>query len=384
MDVDVPLPLLGGLTPAVFMRRHWQKKPLLVRRAWPDVRPPLSRSALFALAGLDIVESRLIRAPSTTSGAAATWRVHRGPLTRRRLPPVSQPGWTLLVQGLESHASAARAMLDRFRFLPDARLDDLMLSWASPGGGVGAHLDSYDVFLLQVQGARRWRIGRVARPAWVEGAPLKLLRDFRPTEDWLLQPGDLLYLPPGYGHEGTAEGGACMTCSIGFRAPTRTELARELLLRLADECADSDAAGAGTAYRDRQQAATANPGAIPEALADFARASLARALADAETVDRALGETLSEPKPRAWFEGRGAGDSGRALGLDPATRMLYDTQHVYINGESFRAGGRDADLMRRLADTRALAGADHRRLSAPAQAVVLGWVEAGWLHAIDP
>ncbi|MDQ2779880.1 MAG: cupin domain-containing protein [Pseudomonadota bacterium] len=388
MDVSLPSALLGGLSPALFMRRHWQKKPLLVRQACPDVQPPLSRTELFALASQADVESRLVRGPSQRIGSTDAWQVRPGPLTRRMLPPISHSGWTLLVQGLELHVPAARALLDQFRFVPDARLDDLMVSWASPGGGVGAHLDSYDVFLLQVQGQRRWRVGKVARPAWVDGAPLKLLRDFTPTQDWLLQPGDMLYLPPGYGHEGTAEGGDCMTCSIGFRAPSGVELARELLLQLADACSDDGSAsargGAGLAvYRDPQQPATATPAALPEALESFARAGLARVLSDPDALGRALGELLSEPKPRVWFESRGPARTDQGLALDAGTRMLYDAGHVYINGESFRSGGRDAALMQGLADSRTLTGADHRRLSTPARALVQDWVEAGWLHAFN-
>ena len=208
MDVNEALPLLGGLSPAAFMKRHWQKKPLLVRQAWPEVEPPLPRPGLFDLAASDAVESRLVeRRPDG-------WKVKNGPLSRRALPPVARAGWTLLVQGLDLHVEAAHRMLSRFRFVPDARLDDLMVSWASPGGGVGPHIDSYDVFLLQVQGRRRWRIGKVTDASLHEDAPLKLLRHFEPSDEWLLEPGDMLYLPPNWGHDGVAEGGECMTCSI--------------------------------------------------------------------------------------------------------------------------------------------------------------------------
>ncbi len=372
MDIELATPLLGGLSPTAFMRRHWQKKPLLVRQAWPGVRPPLTRAALFDLAGQAGVESRLVQQ------AGGQWKVRHGPLPRRALPPVQRPHWSLLVQGLDLHAPAAEAMLQRFRFVPDARLDDLMVSWASPGGGVGPHLDSYDVFLLQVQGCRRWRVSpptRGAGPAWVEGAPLKLLRDFRPTLDWLLEPGDMLYLPPGWGHDGTAEGGDCMTCSVGFRAPAAGELARELLLRLSEEEADA------RLYRDPQQGATAHPGAVPSALHDFARRALARHIADPLALPRALGEVLTDPKPGIWFEGR-TGDAAAdgTLRLDARTRMLYDDRHVFINGESFVAGGRDARLLRELADRRELPAARCRQLSAGAAEVLDEWVSAGWAH----
>ena len=165
MDIQAPLALLGGLSPAQFMRRHWQKKPLLVRQAWPGVQPPLGRAALFDLAAQDDVESRLVQ-----RRADGRWAVRQGPMPRRALPPVARPDWTLLVQGLDLHEPAAHAMLSRFRFVPDARLDDLMVSWASDGGGVGPHLDSYDVFLIQAQGRRRWRASsRQSWRAWCEG-----------------------------------------------------------------------------------------------------------------------------------------------------------------------------------------------------------------------
>ncbi|MBU6257250.1 MAG: cupin domain-containing protein [Burkholderiales bacterium] len=372
MDVDAPLTLLGGLSPARFMRLHWQRKPLLVRQAWPGVAPPVARAALFDLAARDDVEARLVEREGER------WRVRQGPLPRRALPPVSRAAWTLLVQGLDLHLEAAHAMLAPFRFIPDARLDDLMVSWASPGGGVGPHLDAYDVFLIQVQGRRRWRVGRVADPSWVEGAPLKLLQRFEPSFDWVLEPGDLLYLPPLWGHDGVAEGGDCMTCSVGFRVPARVELARELLLRLADEL---DVGDRSRLYRDPQQPATTEPARVPPALLGFARAALRHALDDPGALERALGSILSEPKAQVWFEGaRVAG--GDALCLDRRTRMVYDERHLYINGEALRAGGRDATLMRRLADRRALTAADCRRLSAEAAAALAGWVDAGWAHRV--
>jgi len=369
MDVNAPLALLGGLSPAVFMRRHWQKKPLLVRQAWPGVRPPLPRREMFELAARDDVESRLV------VHEAGHWRVRTGPLPRRALPPLARPRWTLLVQGLDLHVPAAHEMLARFRFVPDARLDDLMLSWASPGGGVGPHIDNYDVFLLQVHGRRRWRVGRVADASFIPGEPLKLLRHFEPQHDWLLEPGDLLYLPPRWGHDGVAEGGECMTCSIGFRTPTAGELARDLLQRLAQEEGDE-----GPVYRDPHQHATAAPGAIPEALLAFAQAAVARQLADPQALARALGESLTEPKPRVWFEHPAPHRGLGGVRLDARSRMMYDARHVYLNGEAFEAGGRDARLMRQLADTRRLPATERARLS-PAAAELLGeWMDAGWLH----
>jgi 50S ribosomal protein L16 3-hydroxylase len=358
------------------MRRHWQKKPLLVRQAWPGVRPPIDRAALFDLAGAEGVEARLLTANDSD------WTLRHGPFTRRQIPPVKKPGWTLLVSGLDLHWPAAHAMLQPFRFVPEARLDDLMISYASDGGGVGAHIDSYDVFLLQVHGRRRWRIGPVADRSLVPGLPVRILANFQPTEEWVLEPGDMLYLPPLYGHDGVAEG-ECMTCSIGFRAATETTLAQELLHQIADELEPAPADATGRAaeriYRDAAQPATDQPGRLPASLRDFAQAALQRALRDPQALDRALGVLMTEPKPQVWFDAGEALPAGSAAVLDRRTRMAWDDAHVFINGESFRAGGRDAKLMRRLADTRQLVAADVAKLSADARGLLDDWADAGWV-----
>jgi 50S ribosomal protein L16 3-hydroxylase len=382
MDIQQATPLLGGLSPTQFMRRHWQKKPLLVRQAWPGVQAPIDRSALFDLAAAEGVESRLLTAFD------GSWKLRHGPFSRRQIPPVKKPHWTLLLQGLDLHWQPAHAMLQAFRFLPEARLDDLMISYASDGGGVGPHLDSYDVFLLQVHGQRRWRIGPVADRSLVPGLPVRILANFEPTEEYLLEPGDMLYLPPLWGHDGVAEG-ECMTCSIGFRAASETTLAQELLHQIADDMEPpaADATGHETGrnarriYRDAAQPATANPGRLPDGLRAFARAALQRALRDAGAVDRALGSLMTEPKPQVWFDTGAPLPAGSAAVLDRRSRMAYDDAHVFINGEAFRAGGRDARLMRQLADARRLTAAEVARLSADARALLDDWAEAGWVQA---
>ena len=367
---QVPQSLLGGLSPAQFMRRHWQKKPLLIRQAIPGFQPILSRSALFDLAGQEAVESRLIvRKPQG-------WALKSGPFKRSALPPLKQSGWTLLVQGVDQHVDAVHELLKRFRFVPDARLDDLMISWASEGGGVGPHFDSYDVFLLQASGQRRWRIGRQKDLTLQPGMPLKILQNFEPEEEHVLEAGDMLYLPPRWAHDGDALGDDCMTYSIGFRAPQRGGLAGELLQRMADELDDE------TLYRDPTQPATAHPGAMPEGLEAFAVDALQRLLAERQSLACALGEVMTEPKPRVFFdEAQGDWVAG-AVRLDRRTRMMYDPRHVFINGESFRAGGADARLMQRLADERSLDARQVQRASEGAKALLQDWFEAGWLHCV--
>jgi len=378
VDPNLSLPLLGGLSPAQFMRRHWQKKPYLIRQAVPGVQPPLARAELFDLAGRDDVESRLIRQTTAAKKAGPGWRLQHGPLTRRQLPSPKQAGWTLLVQGLDLHVPAARDLLSQFRFVPEARLDDLMISYASDGGGVGPHVDSYDVFLLQVSGSRRWRIGPVKDDSLVPGVPVKLLANFEPQQEWLLEAGDMLYLPPQWAHDGVAEGDDCMTCSIGFRTPTPTEMARDVLQRMLDAL---DAPEREPRYRDPKQEATATPGRIPEALQSFAQHAVIAALNDAYSLNSALGESLTEPKATVWFDGGEALQPGDGLVLDARSRMMYDDRQVFLNGESFRAGGRDAKLMHQLADQRALSPREVARLSEEALTLVQDWAESGWVRA---
>jgi 50S ribosomal protein L16 3-hydroxylase len=304
--------------------------------------------------------------------------VRSGPIARRALPAIARPGWTLLVQGVDLHDDAAHRLLGSFRFVSDARLDDAMFSFASDGGGVGPHLDSYDVFLLQTEGRRRWRVGRVARPRWRNDMPLKMLSGFVPRHEWLLEPGDMLYLPPGWGHDGVAVG-PCITCSIGFRSPRAQGLAAETLQRLAEAIDDesADEPSFNKLYADVGARATARPARIPVSLQRFADAAVDQALRDRDR-RRALGEVLSEPKPGTWFERADVPEADAAVELDRRTRMLYDADHVFINGESYRAGGSDATLMRRLADERRLERADVRRLGVDARELLVRWVEAGW------
>lgn len=369
MDVQQPLALLGGLSPAQFMRRHWHKKPLLVRQAIPGFKPLLSRAELLELAGQDGVESRFIQ------DKAGQWVLRHGPLARRSLPSLATPRWTALVQGVDLHNDAVHALLQQFRFVPEARLDDLMISYATDGGGVGPHFDNYDVFLLQAHGRRRWRIGRQKDKTLRPGLPLKILAAFEPEEEHVLEPGDMLYLPPGWAHDGIAEG-ECMTYSIGFRSPNGAQLAHEVLQRMAEAAADEE----GAIYRDAQQSAVANPGAIPAALQDFARKAVQRALQQPQALECALGEALTEPKPNVWFAPSPAGMLESVV-LDRRTRMMYDDRHVFINGESYRAAGRDAVLMRRLADERLLDSRDLARASDEALELLSAWCEAGWAHA---
>ena len=411
MNISEPLGLLGGLSPQLFMKRHWQKKPLLIRQAFPGFKPLLSRSELFALASLDDVQSRLItltpsglavssqkstqkatKPPKAKSLAQDVWELQNGPFQRRALPSLKTPHWTLLVQAVDLKVAEVQALRDQFRFVPDARLDDVMISYASEGGGVGPHFDSYDVFLLQAQGQRRWRVGKPKNLKLRDDVPLKILSHFEAEQEWVLEPGDMLYLPPRYAHDGVAVGGDCMTYSIGFRAPKTSELAHELLSRIAEEALDD---ASDRLYQDPYQHAVQHPAEMPSGLLSFARQVLNHALSQALNSDqdlaRSLGEYLTEPSAHVWFGvqegvGKGTKQKGWPKGwpevwsLHPCTKMLYDAHHVFINGESFRASGRDAVWVKHLADTRCLSAQQFSKLSPQAKGLLLNWVDAGWIQ----
>ncbi|MDD2844535.1 MAG: cupin domain-containing protein [Rhodoferax sp.] len=382
MDVTQALPLLGGISPQAFMKRYWQKKPLLVRQAVPGFKPLLDRTELFELAANEDAQTRMvIQEPGSKPG----WRFKHGPFQRRALPPLKQPGWTILVQGVDLHHERVHALMNQFRFVPDARLDDLMISFATDGGGVGPHYDSYDVFLLQAHGRRRWRIGRQKDLSLQPDVPLKILANFEPEVEYVLEPGDLLYLPPRYAHDGIAEG-ECMTYSVGFRIPNRAELARELLQRLAEDA--EDAVGVSL-YRDPDQPAVDQPAEIPARMLEFAQDALQDALQDSHALARGLGEYMTEPKPNVWFEARTASAKeaqalkAQGIRLDRRTRMMFDAHHVFINGESFTASGRDATLMRVLANERVLSARDVCKLSVQALILVNAWWGTGWLQPLE-
>ena len=376
--LPLPVELLGGLSARRFMAEYWQRKPLLVRQAIPGFVPPVGRDDLFKLAAREDVESRCVIAERADG---QSWELRRGPFRQRALPSVRQPGWSLLVQGVDAQHDWVAALKQSLNFIPSARLDDVMISYATDGGGVGPHFDSYDVFLLQAHGRRRWRIGPQRDLRLRDDLPLKILSHFTPEAEWVLEPGDLLYLPPRYAHDGIAEG-ECMTWSIGFRAPRRDELAQELLARLADRAGDELA---DTMYGDADQSATRRPAQMPADLQSFARAAVQDLLSRPGLLDQSLGEYLTEPKPQVWFDAPATAVRLRrheGVQLDRRSQMLYDRAHIYLNGESWRAAGDDARWMRRLADQRQLTADELRQTSAGVRALLSEWLSAGWLRRL--
>lgn len=382
---DEPSPLLGNRTPRQFMRRYWQKKPLLIRQAIPDIAAPLARDELFELADLDDVESRLI------THFRKTWNLEHGPFAPDELPSVKKREWTLLVQGANLHDDRAHALMNRFRFISYARLDDLMISYATDGGGVGPHFDSYDVFLLQVHGRRRWRIGAQRDLSLKPGLPLKVLQHFEPEEEWGLEPGDMLYLPPHIAHEGIAEG-ECMTASIGFRAPSEHELMAQFLYHFAER-ADEAAEGArGKArYRDPAQEPVSNPGALPALLVERVGAILANVDCNEKDVAAFLGSYLSEPKANVVFdppermlnEQRFAEQAKKTgVRLDRKTILLYDGRSYFVNGEAVPLTSKLKKWLPVLADSRCLEAKRFVTLTDDSAMTSLlhEWYRAGWLR----
>jgi 50S ribosomal protein L16 3-hydroxylase len=370
---SMPCALLGGATAARFLSGYWQKRPLLIRQAIPGFRGLLSWKELKALALRDDVESRLV------VRERGQWSLARGPFRDADLRGLPSRNWTLLVQGVNLHVAAADALLRRFCFLPYARLDDLMVSHAAPGGGVGPHFDSYDVFLLQGEGRRRWRIGRQRDLALRHGLPLKILARFRPEHERVVEAGDMLYLPPQLAHDGVAID-ACTTYSIGFRAPTAQELATAFLDRLRDSF---ELEGR---YRDPGLALSRAPAKIGTDLRVYAADVLSQLDWDERSVARFVGAYLTEPKPTVAFApprrplslaafARRANRAG--LRLDSRTLLLYDASHLFINGDVLEPPANARALLRRLANERELAP---QPIAREAATIAYRWYRDGFLH----
>jgi 50S ribosomal protein L16 3-hydroxylase len=335
--------LLGGLTPREFLRRYWQKRPLFVRGALPGLAGIITEKALAMLAARDDVESRIVE---RRGGHRET---RHGPFRRVSLRKRHS---TLLVNGVNLHVPAADALLQRFAFVPQARLDDVMVSYATPGGGVGPHVDFYDVFLLQGPGRRAWRVE---------------------NKRFVVEAGDLLYLPPGVRHDGVAlERG--FTYSIGFRAPRGTELGAAFLDWLHERGLPE------AEYRDPRLAPAKRPGQVPAELMLFARKLLDRIRWSPREVERFLGEYLSEPKPHVVFRpGRGRRSHARSqVRQDPKTRLLLSRGRILIKCENNDKNRRNAARLRELADRRLAQGA--RLARAPLAGLISNWQRLGYVN----
>ncbi|MFZ5637214.1 MAG: JmjC domain-containing protein [Pseudomonadota bacterium] len=352
-----------GMPPARFLRDYWQKRPLLVRNAFPDFVSPLTPEDLAGLACEERALSRIVIHDKAADG----WTLRTGPFAEDEFPGMPHHDWTLLVQDVDKWDPDVRALLDAFDFLPRWRIDDVMISFAAPGGSVGAHIDQYDVFLLQAHGHRRWQIdaseslGRgVPSSAFREGVALKLLREFHPTHDWVLGPGDMLYLPPNVPHHGVAED-ACLTCSVGMRAPSAAELLGDFvdtLLADADEAVrytDADLAPPKDANEidgDAMRRAIAGLNALrmndPERLGDWFGRFM--------TLYRSVGDPLDPDPPRSRIEVEFDLRQGAVLARHPWTRAAWRRSDGNRRVGKLYLAGQVHALP--LADARALAAAD--------------------------
>ena len=342
--------LLGGLTAHEFLTEYWQKKPLLIRNAWTDFPELIDLPRLTELAARDDVESRLIEYRN------GKWLVERGPIRPSRFDRLPATDWTVLVQSVNQHVPHIADLLYQFNFLPWTRLDDLMISYAPPGGTVGPHYDSYDVFLLQVGGQKRWQISSDDAGNFVEDAPIRVLKDFASEQEWILNHGDMLYLPPKYAHYGVAlEPG--MTYSIGFRAPTAQEVVGKFLEHLSDELK------AEGMYRDPERLPTQHPGEIDQMFVDKITGLLNQLRWGDTEVRQFIGRYFSEPKPHVFYEAPHAAleyeefaeaVAEQGVTLDLKSIMLYDEAQIFINGETMEAEPEAFTVLRQLADTRSL------------------------------
>ena len=344
------LSLLGGLTVKEFLRDYWQKKPLLIRQAFPKFNGLINPQQLIALACAEDVQARLVTQRRSKFG------LQQSPFEPDDFANLGKAGWTVLVQGVNQHLSEAAALLQQFDFIPHARMDDLMVSYAPKGGGVGAHFDSYDVFLLQGLGHRRWQISAQADRTLIADAPLRILRDFKAEQEWVLEAGDMLYLPPHYAHHGIAEDD-CMTYSIGFRAPPYQELAEQFLVHLQDRI-EVDGR-----YADPDLTAQKHPSEISAAMLHQVEQAIKQVRWDKQDLANFLGCYLSEPKPHIFFDTperplnaakfrQTVQKYGVALNLK--SQMLCHGGWIFINGEAHQPEQCDYPLLRTLADERAL------------------------------
>lgn len=380
--------LFGNFSVEQFLQNHWQRKPLLVRSAIPEMQAKVlvSPERLFEHAAGDAVESRLV---SQRGQASRRWSVEFGPFDA--LPSIRSRNWTVLVQGMDLVEDTAHEILQRFRFIPDARLDDLMISFATTGGGVGPHVDSYDVFLVQATGHRRWSIGPAPKPRLVEGLPLRILQNWEPTETFDLGPGDLLYLPPGWGHDGVALD-PCTTWSIGFRTPSRYEFLSAWLGDQAEISSDQAGTPRDDRFRDPKREPTSHPAQIPadlrKTLHEWVQAWRADERNVVTTLDAFIGRHLSEPKPHVFFEPPDHPltpkrfiqfASRHGVALDRRTRMLYDKNHLYVNGETDPV--KPDRTLRMLADQRSWTPSQAAKtlVNALIMERVYSWYLAGWI-----
>ncbi|WP_248750363.1 cupin domain-containing protein [Pseudomonas sp. MWU15-20650] len=348
MNPDIPLQLLGGITAREFLRDYWQKKPLLIRQAIPDFESPIDADELAGLALEEEVESRLV-----IEHGERPWELRRGPFAEDAFSTLPEREWTLLVQAVDQFVPEVAELLEQFRFLPSWRIDDVMISFAAPGGSVGPHFDNYDVFLLQAQGKRNWKIGQMcnSESPLLQHADLRILAEFEESAEWVLEPGDMLYLPPRLAHYGIAEDD-CMTYSVGFRAPSAAEVLTHFTDFLSQYLTDEER------YTDADAQPVSDPHQIQGDALDRLKSLLAEHMSDERMLLTWFGQFMTEPRYPELVAGEELGEedfissleNGAILVRNPSARMAWsevdDDVLLFASGQSRYLPGKLRELLK--------------------------------------
>ncbi|AIZ33210.1 cupin domain-containing protein [Pseudomonas parafulva] len=356
MNPDTPLQLLGGLTAREFLRDYWQKKPLLVRQAFTDFQSPIDPDELAGLALEEEVESRLV-----LEHGERPWEMRRGPFEEDTFATLPERDWTLLVQAVDQFVPEVAELLEHFRFLPSWRIDDVMISFAAPGGSVGPHFDNYDVFLLQGHGKRNWKIGQMcdSDSALIEHADLRILADFEQSDEWTLAPGDMLYLPPRLAHYGVAVDD-CLTYSVGFRAPSAAEVLTHFTDFLSQFLPDEER------YSDADAQPVSDPHQIQHDALDRLKALLAEHMGDERLLLTWFGQFMTEPRYPEQVAGETLTEQdlldslerGAILIRNPSARLAWsevdDNLLLFASGQSRLLSGHLRALLQLICSADAL------------------------------
>ncbi len=356
MNPDIPLQLLGGITAREFLRDYWQKKPLLIRQAIPDFESPIDADELAGLALEEEVESRLV-----IEHGERPWELRRGPFAEDAFSTLPEREWTLLVQAVDQFVPEVAELLEHFRFLPSWRIDDVMISFAAPGGSVGPHFDNYDVFLLQAQGKRNWKIGQMcsSESPLLQHADLRILAEFEESAEWVLEPGDMLYLPPRLAHFGIAEDD-CMTYSVGFRAPSAAEVLTHFTDFLSQYLTDEER------YTDADAQPVSDPHQIQVDALDRLKGLLAEHMSDERMLLTWFGQFMTEPRYPELVAGEELGEEdfinslqdGAILVRNPSARLAWsevdDDVLLFASGQSRYLPGKLRELLKLVCSADAL------------------------------
>ncbi|KPG72823.1 cupin domain-containing protein [Pseudomonas libanensis] len=356
MNPDIPLQLLGGITAREFLRDYWQKKPLLIRQAIPDFESPIDADELAGLALEEEVESRLV-----IEHGERPWELRRGPFAEDAFSALPEREWTLLVQAVDQFVPEVAELLEHFRFLPSWRIDDVMISFAAPGGSVGPHFDNYDVFLLQAQGKRNWKIGQMcsSESPLLQHADLRILAEFEESAEWVLEPGDMLYLPPRLAHFGIAEDD-CMTYSVGFRAPSAAEVLTHFTDFLSQYLTDEER------YTDADAQPFSDPHQIQVDALDRLKSLLAEHMSDERMLLTWFGQFMTEPRYPELVAGEELGEEdfisslqdGAILVRNPSARLAWsevdDDVLLFASGQSRYLPGKLRELLKLVCSADAL------------------------------